>query len=203
MPVLAFASSAQFELDERVNAQPLLITNQSISNVGVHDVVYVATANNTVYAIDATTGAVLLSRNFGQPVAGCGPWGASLLGILSTPVIDTQAKVMYLVTETLEDGDIIEAVVDGRAITEPIRIRIRGKSRTRILLRFGSDRSAPNHCSWESRWSAFTWPCFDSLKSPSASTRNTRYTQLTSARSRTSCPHKYQRFAPAEGWESL
>jgi outer membrane protein assembly factor BamB len=111
-------------LDERVNAQPLLITNQSISNVGVHDVVYVVTANNTVYAIDATTGALLKTRNFGQPVAGCGPSGKSILGILSTPVIDRQAQVMYLVTETLEDGDVVATEVDPVDPKNPRRDRI-------------------------------------------------------------------------------
>jgi len=99
-------------LDERVTAQPLLITNQSIPNVGVRDVVYVVTANNTVYAIDATTGAVMLTRNLGQPVAGCGEQNGAPLGILSTPVIDRQAQAMYLVTETLEDGDVVTTEVD-------------------------------------------------------------------------------------------
>ena len=70
--------------------------------------------------------------------------------ILSTPVIDTQAKVMYLVTETLEDGDIIEAVVDGRAITGPDPDPDPGEipNQDPASVRFRIE-PAPNHCSWE------------------------------------------------------
>ena len=56
-------------LDEQVDAQPLLATGVAIPGQGTHDVLYVATENNTVYALDATTGAILLVRNdFGPPV---------------------------------------------------------------------------------------------------------------------------------------
>ena len=54
-------------LDDLVDAQPLLVQGLTIAG-GVHDVVYVATESNTVYAIDASTGAILLSRNLGSPV---------------------------------------------------------------------------------------------------------------------------------------
>jgi outer membrane protein assembly factor BamB len=101
-------------LDERVTAQPLLITNQWMSNaLGTRDVVYVVTAKNSVYAIDAITGAVLLSRKYGDPFQprcdgnskyGDPPDSSEIpLGIMSTPVIDTDAGIMYLVTETVED----------------------------------------------------------------------------------------------------
>src|SRR5580704_2419309 len=39
-------------LDDQVDAQPLIMTNQSIAG-GTHNVVYVATENNSIYAIDA------------------------------------------------------------------------------------------------------------------------------------------------------
>jgi hypothetical protein len=56
-------------LDEQVDAQPLLAAGVAIPGQGTHDVLYVATENNTVYALDATTGAILLVRNdFGPPV---------------------------------------------------------------------------------------------------------------------------------------
>jgi len=38
-------------LDDQVDAQPLVVTKQNIEGQGVHTVVYVATENNTVYAI--------------------------------------------------------------------------------------------------------------------------------------------------------
>ena len=42
-------------LDEQVNAQPLFVPGMTIAG-GRHSVVYVATANNTIYALDAATG---------------------------------------------------------------------------------------------------------------------------------------------------
>ncbi len=54
-------------LDGQVDAQPLVANNQTIAG-GVHDVVYAATSNDTIYAIDGSTGAILLSQNFGAPV---------------------------------------------------------------------------------------------------------------------------------------
>jgi outer membrane protein assembly factor BamB len=49
-------------LDEQVDAQPLLVTGVSIAG-GTHDVLYVATENNTLYALDAATGSILLTRD--------------------------------------------------------------------------------------------------------------------------------------------
>ena len=63
---------------------------QSIAG-GVHDVLYVVTENNTVYGLDAHSGAVLVSRNLGPPVPtplGCGNNGPNV-GITATPVIDS------------------------------------------------------------------------------------------------------------------
>src|ERR1700730_5050427 len=56
-------------LDDQVDAQPLVVTNQTIDgHPGARTVVYVATEHNTVYAIDACSGAILKSTNLGQPV---------------------------------------------------------------------------------------------------------------------------------------
>jgi len=56
-------------LDDQVDAQPLVVTHQRIRGLrGRHDLLYVVTANNTVYALDADTGAVLLTRKLGPPV---------------------------------------------------------------------------------------------------------------------------------------
>src|SRR5581483_9833872 len=51
-----FKLMASVPLDDQVDAQPLLVRNQTIAGQGTHDVVYVVTANNTLYAIDADTG---------------------------------------------------------------------------------------------------------------------------------------------------
>jgi hypothetical protein len=84
-----FGVLATVALDDQVDAQPLLVPAQSIAG-GVHDVLYVVTENNTVYGLDAHTGAVLVSRNLGPPAPtplGCGNNGPNV-GITSTPVID-------------------------------------------------------------------------------------------------------------------
>src|ERR1700677_2295256 len=66
-----FALRHTLTLDDEVDAQPLIVPDVSIlggSWPGEHEVVYVATEGDTIYAIDAKNGAVLLSPNFGLPV---------------------------------------------------------------------------------------------------------------------------------------
>jgi hypothetical protein len=102
----SFQLQQQVALDEQVDAQPLLVTNQTIAG-GHHDVVYVATENNTVYAVDAASGAILLSRNYGAPVPISALPGECLnnsnyVGIGGTPVIDVAAGTLYAITYTFE-----------------------------------------------------------------------------------------------------
>jgi hypothetical protein len=90
----------QVKLDDQVDAQPLLITGLIIGGAK-HDVVYVASENNTVYAIDASSGTVLLTANLGKAVAEsqlpgqCNNNGNDV-GINSTPVIDTTLQTLYV-----------------------------------------------------------------------------------------------------------
>ncbi|HKH98978.1 MAG TPA: hypothetical protein VJ999_07715 [Candidatus Sulfotelmatobacter sp.] len=92
-------------LDDQVDGQPLLVPNVAITAgnyQGLHNVVYVATENNTVYAIDAGSGTVLLERHLGKPVSyplGCNNNGPNV-GITSTPVIDTTISTLYLMAYT-------------------------------------------------------------------------------------------------------
>lgn len=100
-----FGVIATVPLDDQVDAQPLVVANQSI-NGGTHTVVYVATGNNTVYAIDGANGAILLKRNFGTPVSmplGC-PLNGPNVGITSTPVIDLTTNSIYVMTYTNGSG---------------------------------------------------------------------------------------------------
>jgi hypothetical protein len=96
-------------VDDEVDAQPLVLTNQSISGVqGNRTAVYVATEGNTVYAIDASSGTVLLKRNFGTPVPKSAFGNCSFntvhIGINSTPVIDRAAGRLFVVTYTSDGG---------------------------------------------------------------------------------------------------
>ena len=105
----SFGVLAQVELDDQVDAQPLIVPNQQITGgptPGTYQVVYVATEANTIYAIRASNGAVLLSRNLGTPVPfplGCSNNGPNV-GINSTPVIDVAAQALYVVAYTLMSG---------------------------------------------------------------------------------------------------
>src|SRR5271169_1994967 len=96
-------------LDDQVDAQPLVVPGVQITvgkNQGTHDVVYIATEGNTVYAIDIHSRTVLLSANFGTPVAyplGCTNNGPNV-GITSTPVIDLSSNTLYVMIYTQDAG---------------------------------------------------------------------------------------------------
>jgi hypothetical protein len=84
-------------LDDQVDAQPLLVPAEQIAG-GLHDVLYVVTENNSVYALDANSGAILVQRNLGAPVPtplGCGNNGPNV-GITSTPVIDLEKGEIFV-----------------------------------------------------------------------------------------------------------
>ena len=101
-----FGLIASVSLDDQVDAQPLVVANQVIAGQGTHTVVYVATENNTVYAIDSSTGNVLKTTNLGVPVRtplGCHNNGPNV-GITSTPAIDVANQTIYVMAYTLIGG---------------------------------------------------------------------------------------------------
>ena len=86
-------------LDDQVDAEPLLVEDIEIDHRR-HDVIYVVTENNTVYAIDADSGAVLKHRHLGTPVPrplNCENNG-NAVGINSTPTIDVSSRTLYLIS---------------------------------------------------------------------------------------------------------
>jgi len=96
----SFGLLQQVTLDEQVDAQPLLVTGLTIGGA-THDVVYVATEGNSVYAIDASSGAILLHTTLGTPVAvkhlpGKCSFNGNVVGILSTPVIDLTSQALFV-----------------------------------------------------------------------------------------------------------
>jgi hypothetical protein len=93
-------------LDDQVDAAPLVIPGVMITTGQfqgtVHDVAYVASEGNTIYAIDVHTGTVLLNPNMGTPVhfpLGCTNNGPNV-GVNSTPVIDPQSNTLYVMVYT-------------------------------------------------------------------------------------------------------
>ena len=97
-------------VDYIVMAQPLYVPNVNIPGQGTHNVVYVVTQADSVYAIDADTGTQLWHASMlnvgGTTASGtylpCGTSpGFNQEGIVGTPAIDTASHTMYLVAKTL------------------------------------------------------------------------------------------------------
>ena len=74
----------------------------------VHDVIFQASMGNTVYAFDAHAGAQLWRRNLGRPITSIRDIDMHLTnvawGILSTPVIDEVAGILYACAWISPDG---------------------------------------------------------------------------------------------------
>src|ERR1035441_4621149 len=90
-------------VDANIFAQPLYVPGLTI-NGALHNVTFVATLNNSVYAFDADTSQPALWRaSLGAPVRFGAP-SQPTIGILSTPVIDIGSETLFVVTFTSERG---------------------------------------------------------------------------------------------------
>ena len=103
-------------VDYQVLAQPLYMPDVNISGQGAHNVVYVVTAADSVYAFDADNGTQLWyasMTNGGVPASlasrtlPCGMGqGFVQEGIIGTPVIDPTTNTMYLVAKSVINGTV-------------------------------------------------------------------------------------------------
>ena len=97
-----------YTVDGEVYAQPLYMANVAIAGQGTHNVLFVATENDTVYAFDAdsnagTNGGLLWQTNLGTAATSV-LFGVRyhhnvlnpLIGITGTPVIDPVTKTLYV-----------------------------------------------------------------------------------------------------------
>jgi len=115
-----FGNLFSYPVDGYVSAQPLYVPGVSINGT-THNVVYVATEHDSVYAFDADSAlnnpsplwevSLIPTGQNTVPIAiqGCGgPNGTGLVevGILSTPVIDPTTNTMYVVAKSLVSNTI-------------------------------------------------------------------------------------------------
>jgi hypothetical protein len=94
-------------VDGYVFAQPLYVPGVSIFGKDIHNVVYAATENDTIFALDADSGVELFRRNLGRAVPErelpCKAMGPTI-GVTGTPVIDRGTQTLYVAARTYEDG---------------------------------------------------------------------------------------------------
>jgi hypothetical protein len=115
--VNSFGKLWSYQVSGSVYAQPLYVQNVTIQGKGVHNILYVVTMNDVVYAFDADSSSAtpLLSLDLTTQVAGSTPVpitdivGPGLnivgnVGIESTPYIDLPTNTMYLVARTKESA---------------------------------------------------------------------------------------------------
>src|SRR6185503_10562387 len=110
--VQQFGQVFTLTVDDQVYAQPLVVGHLLIAG-GEHNVVYVATVNNTVYAFDGDNGRLYWQRNFTRSgwrppkntdmTGACGGNYTNFsanIGIVGTPVIDSASGTMYFVARS-------------------------------------------------------------------------------------------------------
>jgi uncharacterized repeat protein (TIGR03806 family) len=109
-----FGKLFTYSLDGYVYAEPLIMTNLTIPGQGTHNVIFVATEHDSIYALDAdgnlgTNNGVLWKLNVGLSATSSGaPFGGRYnggigytdivpeVGITGTPVIDPQTGTLYV-----------------------------------------------------------------------------------------------------------
>lgn len=99
-------------LDGQAYAEPLYASNISIPGKGTHNVVYVCTEHNSVYAFDADSATApndvpLWHVNFGASIPSAQVFSGDIspeYGITATPVIDPATNAIYIESKTLENG---------------------------------------------------------------------------------------------------
>jgi hypothetical protein len=109
----SFGKLATASLDGQVYAQPLFVAGLNVTGQGVHDVVFVVTENDSLYAIDADAGQQLYKVSLLTGLAGATvtPVPSAdtntsdinpTIGITSTPVIDASTGTIYVLAKTKE-----------------------------------------------------------------------------------------------------
>lgn len=115
-----FGKLFSLAVDDQIYAQPLVVGNIFINN-SLHNVAYVATVNNTLYAYDGDTGKLYWKKNFTAPgmrpprntdmTGACGGNYRDFsgkMGIVGTPVIDEHMQTIYFVARSTSNGNFVQ-----------------------------------------------------------------------------------------------
>ena len=115
-----FGKLFSLAVDDQVFAQPLVAGGITIRG-GLHNVVYIATVNNTLYAFDGDNGQLYWQRNFTAPgmrppkntdmSGACGGTYSDVsnnMGIIGTPVIDAGKHTIYFVARSTNNGQFAQ-----------------------------------------------------------------------------------------------
>jgi len=114
-----FGKVFSFPVDGQIYAQPLYVPNVAIPGQGTHNVVYVETENDSLFAFDADglTSTPLWQDSFINAANGVTPVPCSvpancsiypIIGITGTPVIDPSSGTIYVLVRTDENGTLVE-----------------------------------------------------------------------------------------------
>jgi len=141
-----FGKLYSYFVDGPVYAQPLYLSAVAIPGRGTHNVLYVATMNDKVYAFDADkAGPPLWMRTLTDELAGITPVPVTDItnsndlnvvgnvGVMSTPVIDPAAHALYLLARMKENGRYAQRlykmdVRSGKDLAAPAAIEATVKS---------------------------------------------------------------------------
>ena len=113
--VAKFGKLFSRSVDGQIYAQPLYVANLSIPGRGIHNVLYLATEKNNLYAFDADDPSLstpFWEVNIGIPVLNEDTGELKdideVIGITSTPVIDSSTGTLYCVAKTKENNSYVQ-----------------------------------------------------------------------------------------------
>jgi hypothetical protein len=111
-----FGKLFTLNVDDQVYAQPLIAGNLTIGT-GIHNIAYIATVSNTLYAYDGDSGKLYWQKNYtasgmrppknSDMTGACGGFYQDFsgnIGIVGTPVIDSAAQTIYFVARSTSNG---------------------------------------------------------------------------------------------------
>jgi hypothetical protein len=136
-------------VDGFIVGQPLYLSALHFPDGSTHNVVFVATQHDGIYAFDGDSPqSPLWNTSFINPAAGvttvpmidfgCGGTGFTEIGIVSTPVIDPLTGTLFVLAKTLENGAYIFrlhalSVTTGTDVTPPAVVSASVTTKSGIL----------------------------------------------------------------------